>query len=710
VARLAPSQLRRLLALLERGAHDEAATLAADDPLARLLRAQALASAGAFAEARADCALALAAAPTAAVVHLAAGLLAYVTRDHGLALARLVAAAELDPRHAVPALQLAAERAARLGWSGDARVLLERLIAHEPTRLVWRLELERLLVSAQLPDAALLQIRVATELAPGRAALWMERASLAAQVPATTLMGPLVHRDDEVADAVARACELAGPCPPPLPYLLAGAAALTRVGRLAAADALLLQAPDDPQAQLERAERALWRGDHPTARSLAERACDHDPGVRIGLRRILGAIAVREGRYDEALDHLGQPLRHGGSDFGSDTAGLAGDYRLHLWRGEALLRLDRRPEAHRALTAASMSSDGFLPVAWVLRLLLALGDGKPIPGRDGELRGLLTAIAAASDQPDALELCGDVDADTAVLERALQRLAGNRSTTPTILVDGALRRLRPIEGERRAAREALQRIRGGSGSEALAALDAVVQRFPGHALPEAHRGELLLWLGRTAEARAALERAIAITTHTRWAYVGLATLAHLEHEPAAALALSDQGVRTMGTTGPAVYMARGEALLRLGRLDEALVDLEMAVALSPGRLAAHIALALVRQARGEPPEVLAPLHHALLERAPGLCSDAARALGLELWQHRDRRPEPACMQAVLEQALRMMQGNRSASQVTYIGPERTLRFVASVDDDRPRRHAHSDDADDLQRVRALLLRAAASPT
>lgn len=710
VARLAPSQLSRLLALLERGAYAEAATLAADDPLARLLRAQALAGAGDFAGARADLGLALAAAPRSAVVHLAAGLITYVTRDHERALTHLRRAAELDPQHAVPALQLAAERAARLGWSGDARALLERLIAREPARLAWRLELARLLVSSQLPDAALLQIRVATELAPERAALWMERASLAAQVPEADARGPLAHRHDEVADAVARACALAGPSPP-LPYLLAGAAALTRVGRLDAADELLRRAGDDPEALLERAERALWRGEHAEARALALRLPDHDPALALGRRRILGAIAVREGRCEDALVQLGEPLRQGGSDFGSDDAGLAGDYRLHLWRGEALLRLDRRPEAHRALTAASMGSDGFLPVAWVLRLLLALRERRPLPGRDGELRGLLAAIAGAAGTPGALDLRGEVDADLAALERALVLLAGNRSTTPTIVVDGALRPLGPIEGERRASREALQRIRGGSGADALAALDAVARRFPSHALPEAHRGELLLWLGRPAEARAALERAIAIAAQTRWAYVGLATVALLEHDPAAALAVSDEGIRAMNlTTGPAVYMARGEALLRLGRHDEALAELERAVALSPGRLAAHIALALVHQARGEPPERLAPLHRAILERAPGLCSDAARSLGLSLWQRRDRLPGPAVMQAVLEAALGLMQGNRSATQVTYVGPGQTLRFVAGVADDRPRRHAHSGDADDLQRVRALLLRAASPAT
>ena len=707
MARLAPSQLARLLTLLERGEYDEAATLAAGDPLARLLRATALAGAGAFAEARADCALALAAAPGSAVVHVAAGLLAYVTHDHHLALTRLRSAAELDPRHAVPALQLAAERAARLGWSGDARALLERLIAREPARLAWRLELERLLVSAQLPDAALLQIRVATELAPARAALWMERASLAAQVAIAGPQGPIAHREDEVADAVARACDLVGTSPPPPPYLLAGAAALTQVGHLEAAEALLLRAPDDPQALLERAERALWRGDHRGADALA-RAAGDAPAARLGVRRILGAIAVREGRFAEALTHLGQPGR-GDSDFGSDTAGLSGDYRLHLWRGEALLRLDRRPEAHRALTAASMSSDGFLAVAWVLRLLLALRERRPLPGRDGEVRGLLAAISAAADEPE-LRLRGDVDADIAALERALLLLAGNRSTTPTVHVSGSLRRLGPIEGERRAAREALQRIRGGAEAEALAALDAVVRRFPDHALPEAHRGELLLWLGLVAESRAALNRAIAISAQTRWAYVGLAGLALLEHDPDSALTISAAGVKTMNaSTGPAVYMVRGEALLRLARPDEAIADLEQAVALSPGRLAAHIALALARQARGEPPEALAPLHRALLARAPGLCSDAARALGLPLWSHRDRLPGADLMQAVLEQALRMMQGNRSASLVTYRTAAGALRFVASVDDERPRRHAHSSDIDDLQRVRSLLVRAAGAP-
>jgi tetratricopeptide (TPR) repeat protein len=708
VPRIAPPQLRRLLALLERGEHgDETATLIADDPIARLLRAHALAAAGDFAAARDDCAAAVAAAPASAVVHVAAGLLAFVTRDHDLALERLIAAADLDPEHAVAALQLAAERAARLGWSGDARALLERLIAREPARLAWRLELERLLVSAQLPDAALLQIRVATELAPARAALWMERASLAAQVAIAGPQGPIAHREDEVADAVARACELVGTSPPPPPYLLAGAAALTQVGHLEAAEALLLRAPDDPQALLERAERALWRGDHRGADALARAASDA-PAARLGVRRILGAIAVREGRFAEALTHLGQPGR-GDSDFGSDTAGLSGDYRLHLWRGEALLRLDRRPEAHRALTAASMSSDGFLAVAWVLRLLLALRERRPLPGRDGEVRGLLAAISAAADEPE-LRLRGDVDADIAALERALLLLAGNRSTTPTVHVGGSLRRLGPIEGERRAAREALQRIRGGAEAEALAALDAGRAALP---RPRAPGGPPRRITAVARTRRREPRRPEPGHRHLRPDPLGL----RRPRRPRPARArprLRPHHLRRRREDHecqhrPRVYMVRGEALLRLARPDEAIADLEQAVALSPGRLAAHIALALARQARGEPPEALAPLHRALLARAPGLCSDAARALGLPLWSHRDRLPGADLMQAVLEQALRMMQGNRSASLVTYRTAAGALRFVASVDDERPRRHAHSSDIDDLQRVRSLLVRAAGAP-
>lgn len=77
----------------------------------------------------------------------------------------------------------------------------------------------------------------------------MERASLA-QVAIAGPRVAIAHREDEVADAVARACDLVGAGPPPPPYLLAGAAALTQVGRLEAAEALLLRAPDDPQALL----------------------------------------------------------------------------------------------------------------------------------------------------------------------------------------------------------------------------------------------------------------------------------------------------------------------------------------------------------------------------------------------------------------------------------------------------------------------------
>jgi hypothetical protein len=90
------------------------------------------------------------------------------------------------------------------------------------------------------------------------------------------------------------------------------------------------------------------------------------------------------------------------------------------------------------------------------------------------------------------------------------------------------------------------------------------------------------------------------------------------------------------------------------------------VALHPGRIGAWLNLALLPHDAPRTREIEA----FLAERAPGLLSDAARALGTS-WS----AAAAGMPRSLLEQALRMLQGNRASSSVTYLSPEGTLRSV-----------------------------------
>jgi tetratricopeptide (TPR) repeat protein len=276
-------------------------------------------------------------------------------------------------------------------------------------------------------------------------------------------------------------------------------------------------------------------------------------------------------------------------------------------------------------------------------------------------------------------------------------MRGNRSTTATVVRDGRLARVGSRTAPRHASRRALQLVRVLPPPQVLAALDAVIARYPRSSLPRCHRGELKLWLGDVEGARADLSTAISIHPHTRWAYIGLSGCDLLAGDPERALATADRGVEVMGGTyGPAVYAYRGEALRRLGRPEQARADLIRCVELTPGRVAAWIDLALVHAELGDRAAFEAAWER-LVRVAPGLLSDAARESEVVLWRDLGSAASTGERARVLEQALSMMRGNRSTTSATYFTREGRLRFVQPGS---PGTGPHGRDGADLARARA----------
>ncbi len=323
---------------------------------------------------------------------------------------------------------------------------------------------------------------------------------------------------------------------------------------------------------------ALFRGDAAAAASHAEAMLA--TGDDVAALTLRGAARALLERRDEAMADLDAALR---IDPGASVA--------RTWRAEIALRQGRYTAA---LDDGERASGSAAPAARMVRELAeaALVSQNPqIQQRPefwtkwGEVWGAVHAVHAGMappEEPDAAV------AETAV-RRALATMRGNRTAAPSYVAAGELRRLRFRPGPRVASRRLLDLVRVTAAHEILTRFDEVIAEFPDTGLPRAHRAELYLWLGDYDAARADFDGVIALFPKTRWAYIGLATLESIQGEPARALETLALGIRRMdNTTGPAVYGVRGEALRRLGRLDEAVRDLETAVELAPQRLSAWI--------------------------------------------------------------------------------------------------------------------------
>ncbi|MCO4771619.1 MAG: tetratricopeptide repeat protein, partial [Deltaproteobacteria bacterium] len=255
---------------------------------------------------------------------------------------------------------------------------------------------------------------------------------------------------------------------------------------------------------------------------------------------------------------------------------------------------------------------------------------------------------------------------------AFRRLAGNRSGFGTVLRAGALRPLGPSLSPRAAARRTLELIRVCPPDEVLARFDAVQAAWPDSSMGLVHRAELLLWMGRHEEARAAFRGSLAINHHTRWGWIGQLANDSFLGDPEGALVVGEEGVRVMGGYGPSHFVYRGEALRRLGRLDEAKADLEYAVGLNPSRMGARLTLALLCSELGDAPGMRAQLGP-LRAACAGMLATALEEEGLStdvLWGAGGSAGDVG---RVLLRGHEMMRGNRSSSCHTWFNSEGQLR-------------------------------------
>ena len=608
-----------------------------------------------------------------ALAFKAAGALRYVTRDYDLALKLLTRAGQLEPRENVECVRLAVQRAGRLGWEQELRAGLTWLAEKEPLEVAWVSALARLYADRRVLPEALAHARQVVALAPDADA-WLRLAKLAAQA----------DRTEEAIAAVDRALAAGHAVDP-----LRAAAILCDAGAFAQAATVLQQAEQTSEVLDRRAQLALWHGRESEATVLALQAhamagVANSPAGQ----RTLGALAWLAGQTDRAMAHLDRAIE-----------GNPRDDEALCWRAELHLRHGRIEQASQDLDRAMLAADGFSLAAWLLREC-GVGDTVAVglkQSRFGEVREGLQVLCA--DAAEVLERRDPAEIH-ALLWRALGALHGNRSTTPTYLLNGELQRVRVRTAPRHGSRQVLETIRLLPPERVLADLDAVVARFGHSSLCPCHRGELHLWLGDTDAARTDLQLALTMLPTTRWAWIGLGGCDLLDQQPEQALAVLADGVRVLGNTdGPAVFVYRGEALLRLGRCDEAIRDLTEALDKRPTRLAARLLLTLALHGRGDI-QAMRGHFEDLRRRAPGLLSESGRVAHVVVWDEPGWLPNDAAIAQVCESALTLLRGNRSSTCTTWLTPEGRLRAVPH--ETREVADPNARDAEDLAEVERWL--------
>lgn len=668
------AELRALLAELDAGRFDSPPVrrwLEAGAPFAYLLRAVALAQSRRPQDAARDLARAVELAPQSVLVRTAAARIHFALRDYTAAFADLDHAAALPASPSASARAAAAsaldwkfELARRLGAYREGLEAATRARAldegHHQRNLNRLEQTSALLHSNSNYEGALRHIEVAVAIDPQSVGLYVRAAAL--------------HRSLVDVDGVRRAVAASTGLSPRIAperaaeVRLDGARHFIELGAAADAEAQVRAAlavdPGNAQALALRGELALWAGRLSEATELAGQVIAAE--VPAGWR-LRGAVHVLSGDCAQGLTDLDEALRRDGRD-----------YAAHIWRGEALYRSGQLNDAFAAINRGGEMAGAFADyvAAQILRLLVQAAGGR-FPGLPDQ--GVPEALDRMFPGERAAVGPGDVPGLCALLERALQWMRGNRRFTATyIRPDDAAAQLVPLRllpSPRAPAKLALWRLTTEGTASARRAFARVHADYPRSPEPHCYHGELYLYIGDYVAARRQFEQALTLYERTRWAFIGLGAVELLEGHPERTLPLLEQSAALSGAPGPTLFVYRGEALRRLGCLDEAIADLEHATQLNPSRLSAWVDLALARDETGDDRALARELERLRL-LAPCLVHDTAQCAHLPV----DTAPPPDrdALRTYFETMLLMMRGNRSSTCVTYFTGDGHLRVVPPV--------------------------------
>lgn len=641
----------------------------------RLLGAASLVRSRAFAAARQEIQAVLPVVQDDPEALVAAGILSFVTHDYEVSLAALARADAILPLAGITFQRF--ERANRLGWDREAIEVLEDAITRQPNEPTWHALLLAIRAKRQSYAQALKHGHAVLAEAPDIVPVRIEIAGIHAALGDARSTVLQLQRTVERAKRG--------------PVFLEAARIARMVGAFPAAKAHLSQALTYADAAMHAylglGEIALWSGHLEEAEQLVANAEKIESSA--AAKRISGIIAYLRGHYDSARKHLETAIQ---MDKNESEA--------FMWLAEIALREKRHDDAHSLISSAIATARGIVFSAYLLRLRVLLDYDEPAPAPPARhltehLQEALVALV-----PEITTPLADADIATAstILDRALERMHGNRSVVATYLRDGELKLVPGVRDPRTASRQMLERIQVDPPEMLLAEFDELAKTFPASGMPLVHKGELLLWLGRLEEARQMLEKSIDLVIGTRWAYIGLTLLETLEGNLEAALEVSARGVAVMNNTeGPAVFVHRGETLRLLGR--DAEPDLVRAIKSNPSRVSAHLNLALVRLSQHRVEEARELVAQAI-DVIPGIFSDAAYELELDQITDDLRQVQPDVLRRVVERALQMMRGNRSSTCITYVTRSGRIRFGRRMGATADPLHGR-DDTDILLAARVL---------
>lgn len=210
------------------------------------------------------------------------------------------------------------------------------------------------------------------------------------------------------------------------------------------------------------------------------------------------------------------------------------------------------------------------------RALAVAPSGRAFANR-GQLRQRTgDAAGALADYEQALALePGNVAANA---NRGILLLERNELDGALVAFEAALAR-EPRNGPALVGR-AVVRHRRGDVAGALADCDAAVAANPTDAIARGNRGFFRQQLGESDAARADYEAALALDARLEVARAGLASLASGDNGAQRSLAAVERALE-LSPGDAALRYERATQLQKLGRLDEALVDGERAVAAAP---------------------------------------------------------------------------------------------------------------------------------
>lgn len=432
-----------------------------------------------------------------------------------------------------------------------------------------------------------------------------------------------------------------------------------------ASEANLASAGADESVVVQHAFLALWRGDVATAAALSEGIASDRPGSG----RLRAAIALVRGAHEDAFDLSTEALAQDPKDAEAQAI-----------RGAALYGLGNFPDAEACARAATHGQHEWSPGVHLLEVAAHLRQQSKVTSfQVAEILDLLAPLWPGVELSSTdKDLClNDPQSVLDALGAGLRQLSGNFSNAFTYVAASTGKW--STFATRRPARMACLRvfdwIQVKSFPWVLERMRGLASDYPKSPYVHTHAAELALWSGdyRACEEECSQALAISKTDGTRWAWVGLGAALMLQERFDEVLAVFQESNQRLPIGSP-LLAYRGETLRRRGEWQAARDDLREALRLSPNRVSAWVNLGLIAAQCGEANEARR-IYLRLRERMPDFCRDIEHDL---LGHEADPALTPPVVTEVLQHALVVMRGNRSANRVTYFLKDGHARVVPAV--------------------------------